>query len=192
MRRAGVGATDHERLLAFFRGDGTDDRGRTLDAILARDDDWLERTHDFVQWLFPLDAPSGVNPDAPLVTPELARAFAADAALRARLRAAFERMLAFYGLRESRGAVSAALDAGEALATRIDKSPAWDARKRNWFVRPTHNDLRISRILRSLSLLSLPDEARRLLEALERLGASERDCGFTPTAMRYWRSAVET
>lgn len=183
---------DTGRLLAFFRGDGTDDRGRTLDAILARDNDWLERTHDFVQWVFPLDAPSGVNPDAPLVTSALAQAFAADPALRARLRVAFERMLAFYGLAESRGAGRAGPDADAPLLLRIDKSPAWDARKRNWFVRPTHNDLRISRILRSLSLLSLPAEARRFLEALERLRASEPDCGFTPTAMEYWRSAGGT
>jgi hypothetical protein len=170
------GGSPDDALLAFFRGDGTDDRGRALDAILARDDDWLERTHDFVQWVFPLDARSGANPAAPLATAAVARAFAADPALRARLAAAFARMLAFYGLRDD--------------GARIDKSPAWDARKPNWFVRSTHNDLRITRILRSLALLSLPAESSRLLEALERLRACEPDCGFGPVALRHWRAAA--
>ena len=56
------------RLLNFYLGGAPDDRGRTLAEILRQDDAWLESTHDFVQWLFPLDRPSGVNPSAPLLT----------------------------------------------------------------------------------------------------------------------------
>lgn len=36
-------------LLAFYRGEGPDDRGRMLTDILQQDDAWLERTHDYVQ-----------------------------------------------------------------------------------------------------------------------------------------------
>ncbi|MGH9411741.1 MAG: opioid growth factor receptor-related protein, partial [Vicinamibacterales bacterium] len=40
---------------------GSDDEGRTLQQILAWDDDRLERAHDYIQWLFPTRQPSGVN-----------------------------------------------------------------------------------------------------------------------------------
>ena len=56
-------------LVRFYRGDAPDARGRTLDDILAWDDEQLEAVHDYIQWLFPLDEPSRFNPDAPLLTP---------------------------------------------------------------------------------------------------------------------------
>src|SRR5690606_20976501 len=87
--RAG-GAGPMKPLIAFYRGAGRDHRGRTLDEILRHDDDWLERTHDFVQWLFPLREPSGANPFAPLVDDEIRDAFDADAALRASLLASLD------------------------------------------------------------------------------------------------------
>ena len=163
-------------LLAFYRDAGRDHRGRTLDEILRRDDDWLERTHDFVQWLFPLREPSGANPFAPLVDDEIRDAFDADAAMRARLLASLDRMLAFYGLVRS--------------ADGIVKSPDWPARKRNWFLCSTHNDLRITRILKSLSLLGLREWAERLLGCLETLRVAEPDCGIGATAFGYWRDAL--
>lgn len=164
------------RLVEFYRGAGRDHRGRRLDEILARDDDWLEGTHDFIQWLFPLREASGVNPFAPLVDDEVRDAFDADPALRARLRTSLDRMLAFYGLVRS--------------ADGIVKSPDWPERKGNWFLASTHNDLRITRILKSLSLLGLRDDAERLLGCLETLRVAEPDCGIGATAYGHWRDAL--
>lgn len=39
-------------LVRFYRG-GADDRGRTLEQILAWDRDRLEAVHDDIQWIFP-------------------------------------------------------------------------------------------------------------------------------------------
>jgi len=163
-------------LLAFYAGSGTDHRGRRLDDILRRDDAWLEVTHDFIQWLFPLRERSGVLPSAPLVDDETARAFAADPGLRAALSRSFARMLAFYGLADD--------------GARIGKGPNWGARTIDWFTRPTHNDLRITRILKSLCELGCADDARRFLAALEALAAAEADFGVSPTSVAYWRAAV--
>lgn len=165
-----------DRLLAFYHGRSTDDRGRTLADILRQDDAWLEHTHDYIQWLFPLEQPSGVNPSAPLITEPVKAAFLSDEALRERLRAGFERMLAFYGLQRDRGD--------------LVKAASWDRRKDDWFTRSTHNDLRITRILRCLSILGLRDEAERLLACLERLRQTEPDCAFSPVALRHWRQAI--
>ncbi len=170
-------ATPSSRLLAFYRGESGDDRGRRLDAILAHDDAWLECTHDFIQWLFPLREPSRVTPEAPLIDAEVASAFAADPLLRQRLRASFDRMLGFYGLQWQAGG-------GIAPGSR------WAAAKHNWFTRPTHNDLRVTRILKSCAALGLEAEACQLLDALERLTAQEPDCGVPTTSRAYWRAAL--
>jgi hypothetical protein len=49
------------RLLAFYRGQAPDDAGRWLKDIWEWDDEQLETTHDFIQWLFPLPEPSRFN-----------------------------------------------------------------------------------------------------------------------------------
>lgn len=44
------------QLLRFYCGTHPDHRGRMLAEILRQDDDWLEITHDYIPWLFPLAA----------------------------------------------------------------------------------------------------------------------------------------
>ena len=55
-------------LIDFYCGTGTDHRGRHLDELLGMDDRQFERTHDYIQWLFPLRTPSSANRHAPLLT----------------------------------------------------------------------------------------------------------------------------
>ena len=45
-------------IVMFLEGEGTDAHGRTVFEIVAMDDIALDRTHDFIQWLFPLPEPS--------------------------------------------------------------------------------------------------------------------------------------
>jgi hypothetical protein len=52
-----------------------------------------------------------------------------------------------------------------------------------------HNFLRISRILRSCSLLGLAAEAAAFLEALEALGETRRPV-VGPVTLSYWRRAI--
>ena len=54
-------------LHAYLAGRGRDDRGRTLDEVLAFSDADLERVHDYVQWLFPLPTRSLAQPGAPVL-----------------------------------------------------------------------------------------------------------------------------
>lgn len=163
-------------LLAFQLGTGQDDRGRLQSDILRADDAWLESTHDFIQWLFPLPEPSAVNPGAPLADAKVREAFRNDPLLREHLRESFLRMLRFYGLM---------LDEDGCVR------PAGNWAQRNaWFRHGGHNDLRITRILRSMTVLGLRNEARALLDGLEQLRRNER-CGVNARAFDYWRAAVE-
>jgi len=146
-------------------------------AILAQDDSWLEATHDFIQWLFPLTERSRVNAAAPRVTEDTVRAFGSDATLPSRLLASYVRMLAFYGLQRAPDGA-------------VQKANSWSQRKRVWFTRDTHNSLRITRILKCLTLLGLADEARVFHSALVALCAAEMGCGINAMSRAYWRTAI--
>ena len=43
-----------QRLIAFYCGEGRDHKGRCLEDIWALSPFWLEHTHDYIQWLFPI------------------------------------------------------------------------------------------------------------------------------------------
>ena len=72
-------------IVAFHRGEQRDSEGRTIAEVWSWDDDELEYVHDYIQWLFPLRAPSRFNPDAPVLDDEQIAAFQSDPALRAEL-----------------------------------------------------------------------------------------------------------
>jgi hypothetical protein len=169
------------RLLTFYRGDGTDDRGRRLDDILLWDDQALEAVHDYIQWLFPLDEHSAFNPDAPLVSPSDRDAFASEETLARNLRRSLVRMLEFYGFRLSNG------DAGVI----VERESTWQSRSRMWLHPHNHNYLRLTRILKSLTLLDQPMLARALGSALlEEYGRAPGLIG--PTTADFWRRATRT
>ncbi len=166
------------RLLAFYYGGMPDDHGRMLAEITRQDDLWLEVTHNYIQWLFPLKEMSRVTPDAPVVDKEVLKAFNDDELLRKHLFASFVRMLAFYGLVRNNG--------------EIVKGNNWEERKSNWFTDGTHNNLRITRILKSLTILGLCSEAKKLMNCLDSLRVSEPDCGIDSSAYTFWHEAVLT
>ena len=151
---------------AFYGGTGTDARGRTLQTILAWDDDALEAVHDYIQWLFPLPERSAFNPDAPILSDADVAAFHDQPALAAALRRSLARMRAFYGL------------------------PGGRARQAQWVTPGNHNMLRLSRMLRSLHLLGLDDDARALLRDLEALYKAGAGGVIGPVTLGYWRRAV--
>ena len=110
-------------IVRFLEGKTPDHRGRTLSMVLAFSDERAEQTHDYVQWLFPLDEPSESVQGAPVLSD---------------------------------------LDIDE-----IKKSPAAQAnlikesvwffqflnRNQRWIAKYDHNQLRITRAIRSLRLL---------------------------------------
>ena len=150
--------TDSSGIVAFLQGEGTDDRGRSVFDVLAFDDAALERTHDFIQWLFPLAEPSGAVPDAPVLTPDDVLAIGESGMALCALAAATDRMDAFY------------------RATH------------DWLMPNDHNHLRITRIIRSLRLLVGDREADAFRAAIlarveaTRAPISLRSRGYWATA----------
>ena len=166
-------------LVVFYRGDGRDHRGRLLSHIHQYAFDDLERHHDYIQWLFPLPEPSGANASAPLLSQEDVAAFEREELLRNALLRSFRLMMQFYGLEL----------AGAGSGVEVRRSSSFDERSRVWLTSGNHNFLRISRILRSLSLLGLRGHAAALLKCLDDIYAEEpRTIGTT--TLGYWRRAT--
>ena len=166
-------------LIAFYRGEGGDHRGRSLNDIHEFDFYELEIHHDYIQWLFPLVEPSGANPSAPLLSEQDIATFRADEGLRRSLVHSFELMLQFYGL-----------DLLDREPVQVVRSIGFDGRSADWLTHGNHNFLRISRIVRSLALLGCHRYAAAFLECLETIYAEHPDT-VGRTTIGYWRRAAD-
>src|SRR5579872_4426502 len=149
------------KILDFYRQEAPDTEGRMISDIWQWDHDQLEFCHDFIQWLFPLDVESNFNPDAPLLTKEDQEAFRNNDLLQSHMRKSFNLWIRFLGL-----AFDVSGDGN--VATKIIEDSHFEARKSLW-THPNHNWLRITRVLKSLRLCGLENEARMFFAALERL-----------------------
>ncbi|MBU6290868.1 MAG: hypothetical protein KGN40_02790 [Burkholderiales bacterium] len=111
------------RLVAFLEGSGTDSQGRGLSDIWQFDDDTIDFTHDFIQWMFPLREASGSNFTAPtLLASEIETIRSSLQCLR-NLEESTKWMLSFFNRTEV------------------------------FFYYTNHNHLRVTRIIKSLRLL---------------------------------------
>jgi Opioid growth factor receptor (OGFr) conserved region len=164
-------------IIDFYRGTAPDYMGRRLSDIWAWDDERLEWIHNYIQVLFPLGEASFFNIRAPLVNDDTIAAFLAEERLRANLARSFERMLSFYGLRfdPKTGKVEMAVDFAEKAL--------------NWLNPYNHNYRRITRILRSLTSLGLPERGRAFFDCLAMIYAARRE-EIGPVAFAYWQEAV--
>jgi hypothetical protein len=171
--------TEDTRLLDFYEGRGPDHRGRTLSDIQRFSLEQLEYEHDFIQWLFPLRAASPVNPEAPTLTDRDIARFRADGELAVKVRQSFEMMAGFYGFQMSERDGSAGIRPGA----------QFEQRAANWVSRGNHNFLRITRILKSLTILGQEDLARAFLDCLATVFA-DHHATIGDRTWSFWKAAL--
>ena len=116
-------------IVAFLGGVGPDSHGRLLNDIWAFSDAEIERTHNFIQWLFPLAEASLSVPGSPTLTSDEIAA-----------------------VRLSDAAKTSIVKSGEWYTAFLSKNS-------HWKVKYDHNHLRITRTIKSLRLLVSDDEA---------------------------------
>jgi hypothetical protein len=114
--------------------------------IWAYSVDQKEQEHDYIQWLFPSPKPSGPNPLAPVLTPEMRDELIKDPVVLTNLKKSFASMLDFFGLHydEQKGEV-------------VEKGD-FPQRAQEWVVKHTHNHLRVTRMLECLDNFGLTKE----------------------------------
>lgn len=172
----------NSRLLDFYFGVGTDDRGRYLKEMLQWPDASLEAVHDYIQWMFPLAERSGFNIRAPILTVSEISEFRSNPELRHNLKASFVRILGFYGL---------ILSGSQPL--KVKHALYFEESSLNWISPGNHNHLRITRILKSLLTLGLEEEALAFYDCLEdiyRAESAKSSPGISEVTLSFWQRAV--
>jgi hypothetical protein len=167
-------------LLSFYLGTGKDSAGRTFQEILWRDDDWLEKNCDYIQWLFPLEVPSDFNPQAPILNQSLIWKFRSNPDVQTRLILAFERMLNFYGL----------VLCGRGSTAKVNRSETFDIKSPRWLKPNNHNFLRLTRIMKCLYILGLEDYAKALFNQLKTV-YEEKPKLVGEVTWKFWQYAVQ-
>ncbi|GGY63266.1 opioid growth factor receptor-related protein [Marinobacter zhanjiangensis] len=166
---------DQNPLIAFTLGTGTDHKGRTIEDILALDDFWLEHTHDYIQWLFPIPEAGRFNGFAPVLDQTVRERFANDPVMQAQQRRALDRMLRFLGLVRQE--------------TTIEAGPELNPRDHIWLKRGGHNHLRLTRMIRSLHCCHQHDLAEGLKTAI--IGLARTRGYVRDETLEYWLRATD-
>ena len=129
------------KLSDFYNHNGTDIAGRNLKDMWEWSDTRLEEEHEYIQWMFPLNEGSQFNIDAPILTIEDITEIDVE-----NVRESFRVICDFYGI---------SFEGGFIRQNRI----TWSTKNKNWVTPGNHNFLRLTRIMKSLMLFGLENEA---------------------------------
>ena len=145
-------------IVRFLEGTGSDHRGRFLITIHDHDDQWLEGMHDYIQWMFPLMEPSRSVNTSPVLTLDEVVFIRKSNNAQHGLSCSVERMQMFWGENDF------------------------------WIKRYNHNHLRLTRVIKSLRMLSGPEAAEEFKQWLnDRLGLRRNE--IDEKALSFWREA---
>jgi hypothetical protein len=171
------------QIVEFFDKISPDSEGRTLDYILDRDYEWMESCHDYIQWLFPLMEPSNYNPDAPIMTEEDRVALEEKGKTPTqRFQNIFEgvsKFINYMGIEDIWY-----FDSFDGFELKD-----FDQRKYVWAETFNHNHLRITRMLKFLSLIGWNRYGKSLVEFMKKT-AAEKNFTLNPNSLKYWEEAV--
>lgn len=167
-------------IVPFYLGEKTDVEGRKIQDIWEWDFEELECSHDYIQWLFPIDEKSHFNPTAPIADDDVIQAFQSDLRLRTNLLRSFSVLLRFYGL---------VLSGHEQAKVAVIRSDNYPVRKQEWVNLFDHNYLRITRILKCLMNFGFQKEAQAFYECLKKIYREDGD-QIGGETFQYWTHAV--
>lgn len=156
-----------------FYGGKPNPNGLKLHNVWKFTDHEYESYHDFIQWVFPSDEPSMILSNAPVVTKRDAMEFRFNEAAQLKLRHSYRQFLRFLGI---------------CLDLQGNPYVADEKKFHQRVCRQNHNLQRITRVLRSLMILGMPNHARKFESFL--VDANHR-YGLNPISMQYWSDAVK-
>ncbi len=170
--------TNAQLWLDFYQHKAQDHQNRGLVDIWTMTFDELEKSHDFIQWLFPLPEPSPVNPHAPVLTTELIMKIHQTREVQNNLLRSFDTLSAFWGFVRN--------DDEE-----IGRSGQFEIQSKKWCCLQNHNQLRITRMLKCLSLTGHDELAATTCEfLLSEINAAGFSFSQVPS-VTFWMNAIE-
>lgn len=166
-------------IISFYNGKALTDEGLSINDIWTANTSFLENCHMHIQWLFPLKEASMMQHAAPTIDDAQVYEFKADPSLKARLVKSLLTMLRLYHLD---------LDV-QGNDVKIKRSADFSISKARWIRKHDHNYLRITRMMKSMMMLGLPEYALALYECMKDI-YDEVPLKFTPDNLAFWKDAV--
>ncbi|GAK84201.1 hypothetical protein JCM19238_1767 [Vibrio ponticus] len=163
------------QIAAFMLGQQKDSLGRSIHDLQSYNYFWLEHDHKFIQVLFPIDQGHKFNRHAPIVTAVDSEEFSCSKSAREAHLTSLDMMLDYYGFERT----------GLEVRVRDELTLA----RHEWPKPKNHNQLRITRILRSLYLLGNQEVALSFYYAI--VGASKQFDTIDDGVLEHWSRAVE-
>lgn len=165
---------DTDYLLQFFDGDKMDNKGRYITDYIQFNSEQMEQFHDFIQWAFPTSKPSKYVKDAPLLRNGFAARFQCDC-----------KALENYCLMCRRYLNHIGLNCNGIKCKNCNIIIENDDRKVEFWQIPSHNYLRITRLLQSLNEVGNNLCSKKIYETL--LLKKEREKALVwEEALEYW------
>jgi hypothetical protein len=161
-------------LRSFLGYHGLDSHRKTHFALLSQSDEWMAQHTTFIQWMLPVAELSMFRQEAPLLTLSDFERLSLDHRVRSGVVLSRDRVLQYLGLEYCEGQ----------LSTRANWPEASE-----WSRISCADDLRVSRMLRSLVLFGFAEDARALYRGLEAIVRDARGIDIAEVTLAYWRAA---
>lgn len=158
-------------IIDFYINGGKDTKGRTLEEILNYSNLKFDIVHDFIQWIFPTNEQSLHNPDAPVLTAEEIGILRGSEKAKNNMRKSLSRFMIFLGIEGHE-----------------DLNPYYY--RVNWCYNKNHNLLRITRVIKSLKIFGLDEEAedfhKKVVNYVEENNVSNGTLLFWEDSLNNW------
>jgi hypothetical protein len=163
------------KIIKFYEKLGNDDYGRSLDQMQHYDYEQLEHNHDYIQWMFPLREKSRVNLSAPVITDKDILYIRQSDAIKQNMLVSKMVITDFWGISKEYSE---------------DKYYARKDHLKTWLTPMNHNFLRVTRVLKSLILFDLRNEAEHLFKCLEEI-RNDGNQNIIGESFFWWEKAIK-
>lgn len=155
----------------FFLGLSPDSRGRLIGDILEFDESEIENNHDFIQWIFPTKEASQYNYSAPQISEMFKDLFLNNEIAQENFCESCRMFLNFIGFD--------CCNKKDNIITNIKN-------KKKYYDLPTHNLLRITRVLNSLNQIGKKSCSKKLFIQLEKI-RNENPKKVPKDSFEFWK-----
>lgn len=166
-------------IIGFYEGRKKNQVGMSIDDVRGMNNEELETDHHYIQWIFPDTEKSMAVLTSPVLSQLDIDTFLENAELQITMLEMFAKMLTFYGFR---------LEIG---GREMRKGYNFEERAKEWITPRNHNFLRLTRIMRSMSLLGQKELAKTLHNGLCEIYEDEKyKKTIGPITKEYWDESI--
>jgi hypothetical protein len=160
-------------IIKFYEKQSKDNNGRSLDEMQHYNYEKLENIHDYIQWMFPLRRKSDFNDNAPILTQNDITYIKNSKEIKKNMAKSLSVITDFWGIEKDE---------------KTNKYIIKDDRINTWITPGNHNFLRVSRVIKSLILFDMEEEAKLFFNCLEELNSKYKN--IIRSSFKYWKKSI--